>query len=85
MRGRCARWRRRCVLAGLAAVLAAGLAVAGLGAAAQAAGELHGNVQSRIFHAPHCRYYACKACTAVFATREAALKAGYRPCKVCRP
>ncbi|WMW67050.1 Ada metal-binding domain-containing protein [Nitratidesulfovibrio liaohensis] len=45
----------------------------------------HGNVQSHIFHQQGCTYYACKACTAVFTTRKAALDAGFRPCKVCRP
>ena len=45
----------------------------------------HGNVSSRIFHAPHCRYYNCKNCTAVFKSREEAIQAGHRPCKVCNP
>ncbi|MBG3877995.1 hypothetical protein FVW20_13500 [Desulfovibrio oxamicus] len=45
----------------------------------------HGNVQSHIFHRQGCTYYACKACTAAFATRKAALDAGFRPCKVCKP
>ncbi|WP_035066515.1 Ada metal-binding domain-containing protein [Nitratidesulfovibrio termitidis] len=55
--------------------------------AAQAAqnAAYHGNVQSHIFHRLGCTYYACKACTAVFATRKAALDAGFRPCKVCKP
>jgi methylphosphotriester-DNA--protein-cysteine methyltransferase len=44
-----------------------------------------GNAQSHIFHKPGCRYYGCKACTARFEKREDAIKAGYRPCKVCRP
>lgn len=71
--------RRAVFCLGLAALLAASAV------AAVAASGYHGNVQSLIFHAPHCRYYDCKACVAVFPTREAALKAGYRPCKVCRP
>ena len=45
----------------------------------------HGNVQSHIFHKESCRYYDCKACTAEFNTREEAIKAGYRPCKICKP
>lgn len=54
--------------------------------AANAAGAgYRGNVQSRIFHAATCRYFTCKNCTAEFATRAQALKAGFRPCKVCRP
>ena len=54
--------------------------------AANAAGAgYRGNLQSRIFHAAGCRYFTCKNCTAEFASREQALKAGFRPCKVCRP
>ena len=45
----------------------------------------HGNTKSRIFHKPSCRYYNCKKCTTEFTTREAAISAGYRPCKVCKP
>ncbi len=44
-----------------------------------------GNAQSRIFHAASCRYFACKQCTFVFSSREEAIQAGFRPCKVCRP
>jgi len=47
--------------------------------------EYHGNVSSRIFHGTDCKYYDCKNCTAIFATREEAIKAGYRPCKLCNP
>ena len=46
---------------------------------------LRGNLKSKVFHAPGCRYYLCKACVVIFATREEALAAGYRPCKVCNP
>ena len=45
----------------------------------------HGNVQSHIYHRQSCRYFDCKACTAVFKSREEAEKSGYRPCKVCKP
>lgn len=45
----------------------------------------HGNVKSRIFHAPACRYYRCKQCTRIFHSREAAINAGFRPCKQCNP
>lgn len=48
-------------------------------------GGYSGNTSSGIFHGPGCRYYNCKRCTAHFPTREAAVKAGFRPCKVCRP
>ncbi len=75
----------------LSLLLALPLTVAVLSAqsipAAQAAQNAvyHGNVQSHIFHQQVCTYYACKACTAVFATRKAAIDAGFRPCKVCKP
>jgi hypothetical protein len=52
---------------------------------AVAAAEYHGNRNSHIFHRPGCRYYNCKNCVVYFATRQAALKAGFRPCKVCKP
>ncbi|MCA1988790.1 MAG: hypothetical protein LDL07_06535 [Desulfarculus sp.] len=45
----------------------------------------HGNLKSLKFHRPGCRYYDCPNCQAVFISREAALAAGYLPCKVCRP
>jgi len=45
----------------------------------------HGNVRSHKFHRPGCRYYNCKNCTARFTSRQEAIKAGYVPCKVCKP
>lgn len=48
-----------------------------------AGGELHGNANSGIFHNSSCRYYNCKNCYVVFQSRAEAMKAGYRPCKVC--
>ena len=45
----------------------------------------HGNVSSLKFHAPGCKAYNCKNCTASFPSREAALAAGYTPCKLCNP
>jgi micrococcal nuclease len=47
-------------------------------------GPFHGNVKSLIFHGPGCDFYQCKSCTREFATREDALKAGYKPCKTCK-
>lgn len=44
-----------------------------------------GNVSSNIFHRKGCRYFRCKHCLQKFATREAAMGAGFRPCKVCNP
>ena len=52
---------------------------------AQAATIYHGNVRSKKFHRPGCRYYNCKNCTAEFTSREQAIQAGYVPCKVCKP
>lgn len=49
------------------------------------AGGYSGNTNSGIFHAAGCRYFSCKNCTAHFSSRDAAISAGYRPCKVCRP
>jgi len=46
-------------------------------------GPFHGNVKSRVYHAPGCRDYHCANCTAVFATREAAEAAGFRPHAAC--
>lgn len=47
--------------------------------------EYHGNRSSHVFHAPSCRYFDCAKCTIVFATVQAALDAGYRPCGSCKP
>lgn len=48
-------------------------------------GPYHGNVRSKVFHGPWCQHYACKNCTAEFATREEAIAAGYRPGGNCKP
>lgn len=47
------------------------------------AGHYRGNTGSRVFHAPECRYYACKHCTAGFNSIGEAMRAGYRPCRNC--
>ena len=54
----------------------------GAGTAA-VAGPFHGNVKSLVYHAAGCPDYNCASCTAVFATREAAEAAGYRPHREC--
>ena len=72
--------RRKFTLPILAGLL---LLLATVAVAAQAV--YHGNTRTGIFHQPACRYFDCKQCTAVFDSREAALQAGFRPCKVCRP
>ena len=50
-----------------------------------AVGVYHGHVKSLKFHSPGCRYYGCKNCTAIFNSRDAAINAGYVPCKICKP
>ncbi|MCF8032899.1 MAG: hypothetical protein K9K66_07795 [Desulfarculaceae bacterium] len=44
-----------------------------------------GNVKSKSFHQPGCRYYQGADCTTSFASRDEAVEAGYKPCKVCKP
>ena len=67
------------------AVITGSAALAIAGATAQTSTEYHGNTQSNIFHGPSCRYYNCAHCTKIFKTRQEAIDAGYRPCKVCHP
>jgi len=50
-----------------------------------AAGPLHGNTRSKVFHRPGCRSYNCKRCTAVFHALEEAAAAGYQQASCCRP
>ncbi len=71
----------------LGAVMLAAVLLAGNAPAVEpvATTEYHGNVKSHVFHRPGCRYYSCKSYTIVFTSREQALAAGYRPCKVCQP
>lgn len=45
----------------------------------------HGNRKSKKLHKSSCRYFNCKNCTAVFSSKANAIKAGYVPCKVCKP
>lgn len=52
---------------------------------ALAATIYHGNTQSDIFHDSGCRYYNCKKCVVKFDSREKAISAGYRACKICKP
>ncbi len=47
------------------------------------AGPYHGNVRSKVYHAPGCSNYDCKNCTAVFAMMAEAEKAGYRADAAC--
>lgn len=45
----------------------------------------HGNTRSLIFHDSGCRNYKCKQCTAIFKSKTKATRAGYRPCRRCKP
>ncbi|MCK8601043.1 thermonuclease family protein [Desulfoferrobacter suflitae] len=45
----------------------------------------HGNVSSKVFHSEQCKHYNCKNCTARFSSRDEALRAGFKPCSMCRP
>jgi len=57
-----------------------------LGAITAARAETYsGNTKSRVFHQSSCRYYACKNCTARFASAGEAVERGYRACGICRP
>lgn len=58
-----------------------------LGGAVGYAGQAQyrGNSKSYIFHASHCKYFFCKNCVVKFLSRQAALDAGFRPCKICKP
>ncbi|WDP92953.1 MAG: hypothetical protein HUN04_25790 [Desulfobacter sp.] len=55
------------------------------GAAPPAAPQFKGNAETLVFHSIDCKFAQGKKCTAEFATREAALDQGYKPCKVCNP
>jgi Metal binding domain of Ada len=74
---------------GMPLLAAVGTAVAAAqapkNAPVQPASRYEGNTQTHLFHVPGCRYYGCKACTAMFKKREDAIAAGYQPCKVCKP
>ncbi|WP_157898941.1 thermonuclease family protein [Luteitalea pratensis] len=45
--------------------------------------ELHGNVNSRLYHRPSCRNYSCKNCTRVFSSEQAAEASGFKAAKDC--
>ena len=64
-------------------ILMSGILIMGL--AAGDAEIYHGNTRTYVFHRSSCRYFDCPHCTAVFKTRDEALRLGYRPCKVCNP
>ncbi len=39
----------------------------------------HGNRNSKVYHAPGCRYYTCKNCTVILKSKEEAAQRGFRP------
>ena len=49
-----------------------------------AAGPVHGNRRSHVYHLPGCANYNCRNCTAVFADAATAKTNGYRPAGCCR-
>jgi micrococcal nuclease len=49
----------------------------------RASGRYHGNLRSRVFHAPGCQQYDCPNCSAGFESPADATAAGYRPHLVC--
>lgn len=54
-------------------------------AAAEVTSSYVGNTSSRKFHRASCRYASCKNCTAKFASRDEAIRAGYSPGGCCHP
>jgi len=68
----------------IGSILLLSILTAGASAPAQAP-AYHGNFHSHIFHRQSCRFFDCQACTVAFNSRDDAIKAGYRPCKVCNP
>ncbi len=59
------------------------LLMLGMAYAVMAAGELHGNAKSRIYHNSSCRYYTCRNCTVVFAADQEARAAGFSLRRIC--
>ena len=49
--------------------------------AADAVVEFHGNTSTKKFHPPCSKDYNCKNCTAIFKSKEEAVKAGYSEVK----
>ena len=39
----------------------------------------HGSRNSKVYHAPGCRYYTCKNCTVMLKSKEEAAQKGFRP------
>jgi micrococcal nuclease len=49
----------------------------------RSSGRYHGNLRSRVFHAPSCQHYDCPTCSAGFQSPADATAAGYRPHAAC--
>lgn len=76
---------KKTIIALVAAALTLGCSVA---APSVSAAAYIGNVNSMIFHYENCRFGGnrIKEVNRIyFSTRDEALSAGYRPCKVCKP
>ncbi len=48
-------------------------------------GPYKANVKSHVFHRSECEYFNCKNCSQSFSKRDSAIKAGCRPCGICKP
>jgi hypothetical protein len=60
----------------------------GLPGSARASSEidrLFGNINSKVLHKESCNNYNPSTCTALFPSKQAAEKAGYKLCKQCKP
>lgn len=44
-----------------------------------------GDIVSHVFHSTNCEEFDCWNCIATFRGREAAVRAGYKPCELCNP
>lgn len=44
-----------------------------------------GNEDSRVFHAPDCRFFGSGSSSRTFRNRSEAIDAGFTPCSVCSP
>lgn len=58
---------------------------AAAGGNAPSQGRYIGNKNSKKFHKPDCRYLPALQNRVYFKTRDEATKAGYVPCKICKP
>jgi micrococcal nuclease len=45
----------------------------------------HGDIVRHVFHSSNCLEFDCSSCIAMFKGRDQAVRAGYKPCDICRP